>query len=54
MMLLQHLHFNMRAKRDFYDGTLSNVFANQNKGKAFITGLSINLVRWLYQSKGRC
>jgi len=23
-----------------YDGTLSNVFANQNKGKAFITGLS--------------
>lgn len=25
-----------------YDGTLSTVFANQNKGKAFITGLSTN------------
>ena len=25
-----------------YDGTLSKVFANQNKGKAFITGLSTN------------
>jgi hemoglobin/transferrin/lactoferrin receptor protein len=37
--------FNLNGKDSImYDGTLSQVFANQNKGKAFLYGFSSNLI----------
>ena len=35
------------ANQIMYDGTLSNVLANQNKGKAFITGISAELKSYI-------
>lgn len=33
-----------------YDGTLSDVLANQNKGKAFVTGFSANLKTYIFSN----